>query len=505
MIKDRMQGRINFVGSQATFTFSWRALSAAIVLALLAVAPIRADTIYLKNGKTIFAMVEREDDKQLFLQKGDAEFSIPKSSVDHIQKGPLPSEDDQTDAASASAQSTRPPVPMPPGPTRDAPAASDSPAVHDGEIDQSYLDSIENTFEHSPTANSRRLVQQAYMQAALFASKQGNPEESIAFFRHALVLIPNDQTLTLALGYMLVKQGHDLEAVDLLLPATDRYPDSADIHLLLGSAFYGMENLDQAVTEWKKALAIHDDPSLRQSVEQAQREIAETGTYLEIRSSHFLVRYQGRETEQLSEQILKTLESDFSDLQIDLDYTPTEVIIVLLYPNQTFHDITRMPTWVGALNDGKLRIPVSGLTVVDQELARVLKHELTHSFVRQITLGKCPTWFNEGLAQLEEGATTTSYGSRLAKAFEAGKLPPLMRLERSFVGLPREEAPLSYAESLATLEFIRDVYGVGEIRRLLKAMPSAISLNSLFQTELRLSYENLQQEVANYVVRKYGA
>ena len=54
--------------------------------------------------------------------------------------------------------------------------------------------------------------------------------------------------------------------------------------------------------------------------------------------------------------------------------------MVLLYPNQDFRDITRAPNWVGALNDGKIRIPVSGLTQMTPDLARVLKHELTHSF-----------------------------------------------------------------------------------------------------------------------------
>jgi len=38
---------------------------------------------------------------------------------------------------------------------------------------------------------------------------------------------------------------------------------------------------------------------------------------------------------------------------------------------------------VGALNDGRIRVPVEGLTSMTEELARVLKHELTHSFVGQ--------------------------------------------------------------------------------------------------------------------------
>ena len=84
------------------------------------------------------------------------------------------------------------------------------------------------------------------------------------------------------------------------------------------------------------------------------------------------------------------------------------------------------------------------------DLARVLKHELTHSFVRQITLGHCPIWFNEGVAQLEDGSTTAALGSQLARALTAGKIPAYSSLEGSFVGLPADQAILVYASRQGT-------------------------------------------------------
>jgi len=142
---------------------------------------------------------------------------------------------------------------------------------------------------------------------------------------------------------------------------------------------------------------------------------------------------------------------------------------------------------------------------VTPDLARVLKHELAHSFVRQITLGRCPTWFNEGLAQLEEGATTTSLGTHLTRAFGNDHLPPFSTLEGSFINLPADRVGLAYAKSLAALEYLRDTYGLGEIRRLLKFIPANPNLNSLFQDELRLTYPAFEQEVANYIVKRYGS
>ena len=69
----------------------------------------------------------------------------------------------------------------------------------------------------------------------------------------------------------------------------------------------------------------------------------------------------------------------------------------MLYTEQAFFDVTQAPSWSGAVNDGKLRIPVQGLDSVTSDLARVLKHELAHSFINQLTGGRCPQWLNEGL------------------------------------------------------------------------------------------------------------
>ena len=82
--------------------------------------------------------------------------------------------------------------------------------------------------------------------------------------------------------------------------------------------------------------------------------------------------------------------------------------------------MTHAAAWTAALNDGKIRIPTSGIKAVTPEMASVLRHELTHSFVPQITHDRAPTWLNEGIAQLEEGRTTADIGPRLASLYASG-------------------------------------------------------------------------------------
>lgn len=477
-------------------------LSGAVLFVALVPSTLLADVIYLKNGRKIVAAVSREDARQIYLVREGGEYALPRSLVERVEKSPPPAAEESTGESSETPEPPRD-LPLPPPPA--AEEISGSPVIKDGIIDEGYLRQLDDEFSRRPSAESQQRLKQGYREAAIFQVRKGDAEAAIDRYRHVLRSVPDDLSTTLALGYLLVTQNHFLEAMDLLLPATDRKPRSGDLHLLLGSAFYGMENLDQAIAEWNKALDIQDNPKVREAVAKAERERDTTSTYMELRSDHFLLRYEGREVEALSSEVLRTLEVDFRDLQLELDFSPRETIVVLLYPNQAFRDIARSPSWVGAVNDGKIRVPVSGLTAMTPELARVLRHELTHSFVRQITLGRCPTWFNEGLAQLEEGATTTSLGTQLARAFVGDHLPPFTALESSFMGLSGDQVGLAYAKSLAALEYLRDTFGMVEVRRLLKALPGNTDINSLLQDELRLTYPAFEQEVANYIVKRYGS
>ena len=476
-----------------------------LFLFLAALVPFTAfaDVIYLKNGRKIVAQVTQEDSKQVVYSVQGGELSIPKSMVDHIERSTNAVETPLSGPSENSQEKARE-VPLPALPSGEASSVTGSPVIKDGAVDEAYLLHLGDELAHNPSAENARLLKQGYQQAALFLAHNGDPEGAIQKYQQALKLLPNDLSLTLALGYLLVTQSHYLEAVDLLLPASDRYSKSADVVMLLGSAFYGMENLDQAIAQWNKALALQDNSRLRDAIGKAERERDIAGYYRELHSEHFLLRYGGEPVEKLSGQVLNSLEASFQNLVLDLDYSPREIIIVILYPNQAFQDITRSPNWVGALNDGKIRVPVSGLTQMTAELARVLKHELTHSFVRQITMGHCPTWFNEGLAQLEEGDTTARLGAQLARAAAGGHLPSFQALEGPFLNMPQDQVALSYAKSLVALEYLRANYGMDEICALLKAMPSQPDFSLLLQNELHLTYPAFEQEVANYLVKKYG-
>ncbi len=466
--------------------------------ALLLPSLLFADDIYLKNGQKIVAHVTKDDDKQIFYETDGGDFAVPKALVDHVAKSEAQTLPPQPESARPSRE-----VPLPITPPVDGAIEGGPAVVHDDAIDEGLLTQLTDDAIHTPTPENLRKLRQGFQAAAVFLTHQGDPEGAIVRYREGLKYLPHDSSLTLALGYLLWKQEHYLEAIDLLSPEADRYPQSLNLRVLLGSAYYGMENLDQAIAEWSKALAVEDNAQLHDAIAKAQHEREVSGEYSELRSEHFLLRYDGQRNEKLSGEILSSLNGSFQDVVLDLDYSPAETIVVLLYPSQDFRDITRTPNWVGAINDGKIRVPTSGLTQVTPDLARVLKHELTHSFIRQIALGRCPIWLNEGLAQLEDGSTTAALGSQLARAMTSGKVPAFASLEGSLMGLPADQAILVYGKSLAALEYLRDTFGMGEIRRMLRQMASA-DFSTVLQNEVRMSYPAFEDEVTSYVLKKYG-
>ncbi|MFZ0759106.1 MAG: peptidase MA family metallohydrolase, partial [Candidatus Sulfotelmatobacter sp.] len=147
---------------------------------------------------------------------------------------------------------------------------------------------------------------------------------------------------------------------------------------------------------------------------------------------------------------------------------------------------------------------ISGLDSMTPELARVLRHELAHSFINQISAGRCPIWLHEGIAQMLEPKSLGSDGPQLAQLFKSQRNIPLNMLEGSFMRFSGSEAQLAYAESLATVSYINDAYGMGDIQRILQLLSQGSSTEAALRTTIHSDYGQLESEVGQYLSEKYG-
>jgi tetratricopeptide (TPR) repeat protein len=459
-----------------------------------------ADTIVLKNGRRISALSAVEEGDKVKYLTSAGELSLPKSIVDHIEKGggvPMVG----GPGADAANLAIAPPAVQPIG-GGDSDTIERA-AVHDGAVDRPYIAKLEGEARGgSKQANFNAAM--GHHAAATFEISHGDMEHALSDERTALIYAPDEPALLMNVAYVYLRRSEFKQSLDYLDRARRVAPDNPEVPKLAGWAYYGMNKLDQAVAEWKRALALRPDAEVRAALEKAQRDKKEEENYKENESSHFTLRYSGAAAPALARDVLRTLELHFSAIESELNYSPPDSIGVILYTQEAFADITKAPGWVGALNDGRIRVPVQGLTGVNQELSRILKHELTHSFVGQKTHGRAPTWVQEGLAQWMEGQRSGENGAALGQIYSEGHGASLGRLEGSWMGFGGDTARYAYAWALANMEYIVQADGMGDVERILDRIGAGMATEAALKEVLHSDYNDLMQSTAEYLKKTYG-
>ena len=482
--------------ARPALTWCMRSALLTGALLLLVASSASADTILLKNGRRIIASNVVEDGDHVRYETPAGQMSIPKSIVLRIDR------DNLGYSAAGSAASSAPPVSAPEiDPLRGTEDISHL-VVHNDAIDFVYIAQVESAARSGAAAGNDKAAAAHYVAAQFLVSK-GDTPSAIDHYRQALGFEPDSVPLLLNLAVLYLRQSQFTTALDPLEHAQRVSPDSADVAKLMGWAYYGANKMDQAVAEWKRSEKLRHDPDVEHALQKAERDKAEEESYREGETAHFALKYNGSSTPDLARGILRVLEDDFRDLESQLDFTPPEPIGVILYTEQAFADITRAPSWAGAINDGRIRVPVQGLTSVTSDLSRVLKHELTHSFVGQKTRGRAPTWLQEGLAQWMEGRRSRDAASALVQIADKKAAEPFGQMEGSWMGLSGDSATYSYAWSLAAVESIIREGGMSDIEKLLDHIATEPSTELALQDSLRLSYADLAQQTTSYLRHEY--
>ena len=462
------------------------------MMLMFACAAASADTIHLKNGRTILVDHVRENGNRYEYEIGDDTYAIPKTSVDHVEAGGMPAHSSSSGKSSADLPAFTPVDSL--ANEGDLPQT----IVKEGKVDPDAVSKLESkgNAELSATAN---------FIAGKFEFDHGNIDQSRRYFDSALRFQPENATVLMYYAALLVRTGNPSQAVTYAQRAVSAAPRSPDAYTVLGYAQQASDHTKEAVDSWKRSLELRPDPAVQQYLDKARREQNVETDFAQRESSHFVLHYEGKQTsETFRGQILAALESDYDDLVRDLGTPPRDNILVTLYTEQAFFDVTRAPSWTGALNDGKLRIPISGLNSMTSELAHVLKHELAHTFINQLSAGRCPIWLHEGIAQLEEPKPLGGDGRQLAQLFKSQRNIPLNALEGSFMRFSGAQAYVAYAESLAAVSYINDSYGMGDIQRILKLIEQGSSTEAALRATIHSDYGQLESDLAKYLGDKYG-
>jgi tetratricopeptide (TPR) repeat protein len=456
-----------------------------------------------------------EKDGQINYWVGNTKYTISKTLVAKIEPGngpatsfpatslhgvpPLVQDLTHRDAVTGkgSASHDKLPLPIPGGPKAREPywATLRNRILQGDQVNEMRLAEIGLDHDARTTAN-------AYFLAGVIEMQAGNSGKAEAYFENGLRATPEQANLLEWHAIALSAQGRFDDAVPELEHAISLTLDSAHLQQLLGLAQYNADHTPEAVIAWKRAQELAPDQSTGVWLRKAERELEVEERSRRRQSAHFILHYQGDATSaDLQQQLLATLDDGYRDLASQLGYEPSEKIIVILYTQKEFVDITEAPTWAGAINDGKLRIPIRGVAVMSPELARVLKHELTHSFITSLAGGRCPTWLNEGLAQIMEPRYSSNFAQPLAALFQQRKEIPFAVLEHPFIRFSDVQAQVAYAESLSAVDYLRERYGMGEVLRMLRNIGSGVEPELALRQSTGMDYSAFSQRVGEYLAK----
>jgi tetratricopeptide (TPR) repeat protein len=476
----------------------------------------RADTIILKNGRRITVNVAKETADRVTGETDAGEISLPKSMVQRIEHGPVdvPTTANRTNTSAHGNGSAAPSTPANESPksigfdgprTQSVFVIDESIArgvVHDGSIDHIFIAQLEQAAAAgTPDALTRAAA--AHEAAAAFEANRGNLDAAAGEESQALRFMPDNLNLLMDVAFGHLRRSEYSKALDYLTRAKRLAPDSPDVAKLLGWSEYGLNRIPEAVAEWKRAQQLRPEADVAQALEKAERDAKTEQDFREGQTSHFVLKYSGAAQPELASEILRILEIHFDQISAMLNYSPPEPIGVILYTGQQFEDITRAPSWVGAINDGRIRVPVQGLASVNDQLSRVLRHELTHSFLQQKTRGRCPAWLQEGIAQWVEGRRSSNSATGLLATYDEHSAIPLSSLEISWMQLSNTGASFAYAWSLAAVETILSNGNMPTLVQLVDAVTSTGSTESAIREVLHETYPDLDKQTADYLRHTY--
>ncbi|MBI3655543.1 MAG: tetratricopeptide repeat protein [Acidobacteria bacterium] len=478
---------------------------ANLTLSLFLFAAISlADTIYLKNSTIVSTRRAWEEGDEIKYEAAGGIKSLPKSAVLKLKQIP-PVIVERVPVRHGAKPSISPPG-------AEKPVAIPLPAPQ-GNAALS-LDALQRlrTQVHAELADANlrtQLIGALNAEAALMNGRNDH-QEAIALLREALALAPNDLNSLINLAGALLTV-RDLRAAEETLIKAEAIDDqNLYVHFLLGEAYYAQEKIGRAAAEWNTSLKLSNDPRITRLVterlKKVNREMTKHAVQGQLTSRHFILRYDHQVADYtLGQNILNCLEGLYTQLAQQLLRSPPETVTVILSTKEVFFDITRAPNWAGGIFDGKIRVPVKGLTEVSERLRQVLTHELAHAFIALATGRKCPAWLNEGVAQWHDGRRVTTGEQRfLATLLRENALWPLRDLVSSFGRFSGEDAHLAYMEARSAVDFL---VGLGRSAEVIKIILEQIKTGADIDTALKrgVGLNIAEFEIAwhDYLIKEY--
>lgn len=360
------------------------------------------------------------------------------------------------------------------------------------------LEQLRTTYRLFPLNTTlKRTLADGYVSFGHSLLKQRRYEQADENFVKAIELYPDDPVLAFMRGVcnFLLKK-YDIARYELERSRSIN-PDNADTFFYLGLVLYETENRLQAVELWEQALKLAPGrKEISDQLARARKEMAVEASMDQGHSSRFNLTYDPDISTTLALGVLDVLENAYNQVGAEMGSFPEARIPVVIYKRSDFKAVTDSPDWSGGVYDGTIRLPFGTMEEITPPMRGILFHEYAHVVVFELTHGNCPTWLNEGIAEIfGRSQYNRSMPEHDATRFAA--TTDFRRLERGFGGLASKEAMIAYQQSYSMVNYLVRTYGWHRVTQMLSALGNGMNMDEAVSATMKsynMDYNGLVKE-----------
>jgi tetratricopeptide (TPR) repeat protein len=304
--------------------------------------------------------------------------------------------------------------------------------------------------------------------------------ELVSLAREALAIAPEDPLARATLGLNLLRMGEEQAGLKELRAAWDR--DHYNVQV-----FNTLNLYERAITR----------------------------DYTNFNSPPFDIRLHKDERAVLEPYLVPMLAKAYAELRKRYAFTPQGPLHIELYadPVQFSVRTTGLPSiGVQGVCFGKVVTALSP-KAGPFNWGQIVWHELSHVFHLQLSRGRVPRWFTEGLAEYETTLARPEWKREddplLYDALREDRLPALETMNRVFTRArtPRD-LMTAYYSAFSAVKYIVERFGIEHVRGMLKLWGEGKPTQEVVQTALGVSLAQLDRDFRAFSTERlahYGA
>lgn len=264
-------------------------------------------------------------------------------------------------------------------------------------------------------------------------------------------------------------------------------PQDPQVLSALGWAEFYSGNYEKALELAEKARSLSPNPETQSQTAFFAQTLSVIGPLHEVRSAHFVLRFQDPEDRVLSAYALNALEAIYAKMSREFGFTPAAPVRVEILPDaESFHKVSTLSRRdieetgaVGITKFNKIMLISPRALLRGYRWLDAVVHEYIHVMIVKLSGNNSPIWFHEGLAKYEESrwrGNRSLYLSPLnqtllARAVRSGRFVSFAQMEPSLVNLDSpEKIQLAYAEGASAIDYLTVEDGTDSVRRVLADM-----------------------------------